>query len=161
MRSLLVVLIVVATALFVVGVGVERDDGRAHHDAAGEVAHEAAEQPGAEEAAHMEGVAAEEELRPLGIDIEAWPFVAAAALLSLALAIAAWLRPRLVPLLAAVGLAMLAFAVLDVREVFHQADIEASGLAILAAVIAALHLTAAAVAARMSATPEPGHRRRR
>jgi hypothetical protein len=45
---------------------------------------------------------------------------------------------------------MLAFAALDIREVFHQADIDETGLAVLAAIIAALHLAAAAVAGRMA-----------
>jgi hypothetical protein len=48
------------------------------------------------------------------------------------------------------GVAMLAFAALDVREVFHQGDINESGLAVLAGAVAALHLAAAAVAAAMA-----------
>jgi hypothetical protein len=35
-----------------------------------------------------------DELRPLGIDIEAVPFVALAAVASVGLAVEAWLRPR-------------------------------------------------------------------
>jgi hypothetical protein len=42
-----------------------------------------------------------------------------------------------------------AFAALDVREVFHQADEDDGGLALLAGVVAALHLAAAALALRM------------
>ena len=41
---------------------------------------------------------------------------------------------------------MVAFAVLDVREVVHQLDEDNGGLALLAGVVAALHLGAAAVA---------------
>jgi hypothetical protein len=89
------------------------------------------------------------ELKPLGIDIEAVPFVALAALVSLGLAVAAWLRPRWVLLLLVIVVTMLAFALLDVREVFHQSDESQTGLAVLAAVIAALHLAAAAVAGLM------------
>jgi hypothetical protein len=77
--------------------------------------------------------------------------VALAALASLALAAAAWLRPGSAVLTTFVGSAMLAFAVLDVREVFHQADVDENGLAVLAGVVAALHATAAAVAAAMAA----------
>jgi hypothetical protein len=146
MRTLLVVLIVAAGALFVAGVSIERGDERAHHVEAGEFAPESVQQAGMEEEAETAG----EELRPLGVDVEAWPFVAIAGLLSLALAIAVWLRPRSDSLLIAVGLAMLVFAVLDIREVFHQADIDETGLAVLSAVIAALHLAAAALAGRMA-----------
>jgi hypothetical protein len=89
--------------------------------------------------------------RPLGVDVEAWPFVAVAAVASLALAAAAFARPRAVGLLALVGAAMLAFAALDVREVVHQLYEDARGLALLAGAVAALHLAAAAVAGIMRA----------
>jgi hypothetical protein len=90
-----------------------------------------------------------EELKPLGIDIEAAPFVALAAAVSLALALGAWLRPGWVPLLVAIAAAMLVFGALDVREVFHQSEESRTGLVILAAVIAGLHFGAAAVAGMM------------
>jgi hypothetical protein len=93
-----------------------------------------------------------EELRPLGIDIEAIPFIVLAALGSLALAAGAWLRPRWMTLLAALVVAMIVFAALDVREVFHQSDEAKTGLEILAGAIAVLHLAAAAVAARVAQT---------
>jgi hypothetical protein len=41
---------------------------------------------------------------------------------------------------------MLAFAVLDVREVFHQIDESNEGIAALAALVAVLHASAAALA---------------
>jgi hypothetical protein len=44
---------------------------------------------------------------------------------------------------------MVAFAALDVREVFHQIDEDDGGLALLAGVVAALHLVAAGVALLM------------
>jgi NO-binding membrane sensor protein with MHYT domain len=51
------------------------------------------------------------------------------------------------PLVAAgVALAMLAFTVLDIREVTHQLNESHAGLAALAAAIATLHLLAAAAA---------------
>jgi hypothetical protein len=62
---------------------------------------------------------------------------------------AAWLRPRTIGLLALVAVAMVVFAAVDVREVFHQADEARTGLAVLAACIAAVHLAAAALAAIM------------
>jgi O-antigen ligase len=91
-----------------------------------------------------------QELKPLGVDIEAAPFVALAVLASLGLAAAAWLRPRWLLLLLVVAATMLAFAALDVREIFHQQDESRTGLAVLAAAIAALHLAAATVAGLMS-----------
>ena len=159
-RALLVALVFAATAAFVVGVSLERGDEAAHHGVVAPAEEDHAE-GGEGEAQHAEGgsagavTTAEEshaELRPLGIDVEAWPFVTAAALASLALAAGAWLRPRLTPLLALVVVAMLAFAALDVREVFHQADIHESALAALAGAVAALHLAAAAVAAAMASS---------
>ena len=54
------------------------------------------------------------------------------------------------PLLAFVAVVMFAFAALDVREVVHQAGIDETGLAVLAGVVAALHLAAAAVAVVMA-----------
>ena len=127
LRALLIALTVAATAAFVVGVRIESGDEAAHHEAAGETATPSDEhqETGADEGEeHAEGEPAaaltstedpHTELRPLGLDVEASPFVAAAALASLALAAAAWLRPTLTSLLTFVAVAMLAFAVLDVR----------------------------------------------
>jgi hypothetical protein len=130
---LLVALIVAATALFVVGVAIERSSGETGH-------HEAVAEEGEEAEAPSES-------RPLGVDIEAWPFVALAAAASLGLAAAAaWRRPDAPGLALLVALAMLAFAALDVREVIHQLDAEENGLAVLAGAVAALHLAAALVA---------------
>jgi hypothetical protein len=158
LRGLLVVLVTAATAAFVVGVSIERGNEPAQH-AASEAAAPSGEAGGEGEAQHLEGESAGEvtnaaeshaELRPLGIDVEAWPFVIAAALASLALAAGTWLRPALTPLLTLVAVAMLALAALDVREVFHQTDINESALAILAGAVATLHLAVAAVAAAMA-----------
>lgn len=150
LRPVLVALILAATATFVVGVAIERSDEAGHHD---EGAHVSPAENGTEaseehdEAAPVQSQAgeehADEELRPLGVDIEAWPFVALAAAASLALAAAAWLNPRSGALLAFIAVAMLAFAALDIREVLHHADVDEGGLAVLAAAVAALHLAAA------------------
>ena len=48
---------------------------------------------------------------------------------------------------------MVVFAALDVREVIHQLDEDNGGLALLAGVVAGLHLAAAAVALGMWRTP--------
>jgi hypothetical protein len=99
------------------------------------------------------------ELKPLGIDIEAVPFVVLAALVSLGLAAAVWWRPRWLALLVVVAATMLAFTALDVREIFHQNDEGQTGLAVLAGAVAALHLAVAIVAglmARAAAGAPPG-----
>ena len=165
---LLVVLLVVATAAFVVGVSIERSQGetRAASEAragtagesneAGELGHENGGESG--EAAHPEesaGAHADEGSAEtfLGIEYEAVPFIALAAVFSLALAAAVWLRPGSTPLLALVAAAMIAFAVLDVREVVHQLDEDNGGLALLAGAVAALHLGVAAVALVLARRP--------
>ncbi len=120
LRGVLVALIVAATAAFVAGVAIERGQDRVHHAAVEGGAAERGETGHAEGAAESRSPESAEELRPLGIDVEAWPFVALAAAASLALAAAAVARPRAVALLLVVAAAMLAFAALDVREVVHQ-----------------------------------------
>jgi hypothetical protein len=79
------------------------------------------------------------------------------ALVSLARARAAWLRADSVPLLALVAVAMLAFAVLDVREVIHRSDINNTWLAILAASVATLHTAGTLVAATMATRARQRH----
>jgi Flp pilus assembly protein TadB len=152
-RTLLVGLIVAATAGFIVGTTIERNSGDEHTKRRSTVeptaqrggeAGEAHKEAGESTAAHSE------ELRPLGVDVEAAPFVALAAAASLALALGAWLRPHWLPLLVVIALAMLLFAALDVREVVHQSDEGKTGLAILAGVVAVLHMGAAGTASIMS-----------
>jgi Flp pilus assembly protein TadB len=156
-RTLLAALIAVATVALVIGTVLERREAH-HSDAApsAEHAHGEASGESTESAGHRAAESRDaptgrrdEEFRPFGIDIEAAPFVALAALGSLALALAAWLRPRAPLLLAVVAAAMLAFAVLDVREVIHQAHESNGGLAALAVAVAVLHLAATGVAVVM------------
>jgi len=111
----------------------------AHADEAGE----ARTEPAAGEASE------DEDETLLGFDLEATGFVVLAAGLSLALALGVWLRPTWGLLLVAVVVVMVAFAALDVREVFHQLDDDDGGLALLAGVVAVLHLAAATVALMM------------
>jgi hypothetical protein len=141
-RRLLVGLLVASTTLFVVGVSLERSSADTHT----ETATHAASSEGDDDrpAEHAQDATL------LGVDAEAWPFVALAAATSLALAAGTWLRPRWGALLVLIAAAMLAFAALDVREVVHQLDENRTGLALLAALVAALHLNAAAIAAAPS-----------
>lgn len=113
-----------------------------------------ADESAASRARELAGSPTEEphrELRPLGVNVEAVPFVVLACLLSLALAALAWLRPRWLPGLVLTAGVIAAFGVLDIREALHQSDEHRAGLMILAAVIAALHLAAAGVAVAMAA----------
>ena len=160
LRVVLVALLVAATAAFVVGVSIERSRGETHVEPASAVEGEAGHEEGGEsgEAAHVQesaGAHADESSGEtlLGIDYEAVPFVVLAAALSLALAAAVWLRPESRALLVLVAMAMIAFAVFDVREVIHQLDEDKGGLALLAGVVAALPLGVAAVALAMARRP--------
>jgi hypothetical protein len=165
-RSLLVGLIAVATAELVIGVVLERNTGDKHHSETSNAVSaesngseaEHTEEGAGEGEAHAEGGEAEEshnaheasggesDATVLGVDLESTPFVILAALASVGLAAAAWARPGWLPLLVAIGLTMAVFAALDVREVAHQLDENRDGLALLAGVVAALHLSVVAVA---------------
>ena len=170
-RRLFLALLVVATAAFVIGVSVERSQGETHTEAAatdgGSSAAEAGESRASGERGHESGEEVHTETSTgahgnegnaetlLGIDYEAVPFIVLAAVFSLALAVGVWLRPGWALLLALVGLAMVGFTALDVREVVHQLDEDNSDLALLAGVVAALHLGVVALAlalARRAAT---------
>jgi hypothetical protein len=169
-RSLLAGLITVATAALVIGVVLERNTADEHHSETssaasaesnqGEASH--AEESAGPGGAHEEGGGAEQshnareasggesDATLLGIDLESTPFVVLAALASAALAAAAWVRPGWLLLLVAIGLTMAVFAALDVRELAHQLDDNREGLALLAGVVAALHLAVVAVATAMA-----------
>jgi Flp pilus assembly protein TadB len=166
LNRLLAVVIVMATAAFAIGVSIEKSDR--HTETGEEVAHvEGTEESGESGEAHAaETVAPEshseseegEEL--LGINVESTPLVVLAVAFSLALAIGVWLRPELGSLLVLVSLAMLAFAVLDLREVIHQLDEDETGLAVLAGLVAPLHTAAAVLAFKLEREvgrePRPG-----
>jgi hypothetical protein len=172
LRAAVVGLIVLATIGFVVGTTIERNAEGSHAESpaatrsdstsSGESgAERAAESGGQREATHAgEGAAAggqeaHAEFQPFGINIEAVPFIVLAALASLAMAAAVWTRPRTRLILGVVAAAMLLFATLDVREVFHQIDVSRTGLAVLAGVVAALHLAAAAGTALLARGDTP------
>jgi hypothetical protein len=146
-RTLLVALLVVSTAAFVVGVSIERSSAETHTEPAPSAESGEAGEGGAEHAEAVPEADERESESFFGLDYEATPFVALAAAVSLALAAAVWLRPRWALLLAAVAVAMVLFAGLDVREVVHQLDESNGALAVLAGVVAVCHLAAGALAA--------------
>ena len=139
MRKLLFILIVAATALFVVTIFVERSVEPEGHD------------EGTEEGTDEGSEASEEEETLLGFDLENPIFVITAVIGSLALAAAILVRPDLRGLLVVTAIVMALFTFLDVLEVVRQVDRERIGVAVLAAFVALLHGAATvAAAARMA-----------
>lgn len=149
MRTALAALIASAALGFGIGAAVERsgsESGESTAAAEPAASHvEAAESGGGEavtsgEQGHSESGGEGETL--LGVDLESTPLVALAIAASLLLAAAVYLRPQHRDLLVLIALAMLGFAVLDVREVVHQADESRGDVAAIAAVVAVFHLGA-------------------
>lgn len=145
----LALLIVLATAVFVVGVSIEKSGEEGHSGGAevegaqvegGEEGESEGEEASADEAGGAE--AAEEEEALLGIDTESTGLIVLAGVASLLLAAAVWLYPGVGWLLGLVAVAMLVFAALDIREAVAQVDESKAAAAILAAIVALLHLGA-------------------
>jgi hypothetical protein len=169
-RAGIAAVILAATVLFVVGIVIENGEADEHGDetvahASGEgLAEEAGESAEGEAGEASESTATtteadeeedEDEERVLGIDLESTPFVILAVVVSLGLATAVWIAParELFFALVAVALAMIAFAALDIAEVFHQIDESKGGIAALAGLVALLHLGAGFLAARLGRRP--------
>jgi hypothetical protein len=159
LRAWLAGLLVLAAALFAVGIYLERGVGTPSGAAAGP----------AEPSAHVEGNGGEggeaapsavpaetgetatehaAESWPLGIDLEAPLLVGGAIVVSLTLAFAVVRSASPVVPIAVVGFSAL-FAVLDLLELAHQLGASRTGLAALAVLLAVLHVAAALMAARL------------
>lgn len=147
LRAWLAILLAGSALLFLVGIYLER--GVASPEAP--VAGAPTSQP---EASHAEGEGSEAgetseeeaaELRPLGIDLESPLFVGGAVLVPLLLALAAIRTTNPFVPLAILGFASL-FAVFDVLEVSYQLGASRIGLAMIAAVLAVLHVAAGLLA---------------
>ena len=137
-RAALPLVLLAATALFVLGVALEPSSEHAGSEsgehAASEVGEAGTEPAGGEE-------------RVLGLDLESPLVVGLAVAASVGLALLAWSRPER-RWLVAIAVVAAAFAVVDVAEVLHQLDEDRMGLALLAAGVAALHALAAVLAVR-------------
>jgi len=174
LRGAVVGLIVLATIGFVVGTTIERNTEESHAESpaatqsetsgekhAESEAERAAESGGEGQSSHADegnataGQETHAEFQPFGINIEAVPFIVLAALASLSLAAAVWARPRSLLVLGVVAIALVLFAALDVREVFHQVDESRTDLTVLAGAIAGLHLAAAALTAMLARGERP------
>jgi len=180
MRTLLVALLLVATALSAVGAIAERShkdepNGAEMHtsgEAAGESPaaqeQEQAETSGESNDARENGAAAETHTEAseavLGVDVESTPLIVLAVFVGLGLAaLVASSFGRLPGVMIAVALIALAWAALDGREVVHLLDESRTGIAVIAITVAALHLAAALLAARIAAAerhPAAGSRGR-
>jgi hypothetical protein len=174
LRWTLVALLIASTALFAVGVIAERSDADEHaktentevraggeqgahaeDEAAGDAegAHEEAEAPGSE-ATHTD-----EDEALLGIDLESTPLVVLAVIAGLGLAaLAATGIGRLPGFLLLVAVIALVWAALDVREVLHQLDESRTGIAVVAMIVAVLHLAVAALSGRLARQRPPAAR---
>jgi heme/copper-type cytochrome/quinol oxidase subunit 3 len=141
LRWLLGTLLIVAAALFAVGVATEPDN---HHAAA---AVESGEHNEATEAANRTEASESGGETIFGINLESTPLVVAATIISVVLAAATWRRDRKLILLVTAIFAA-AFAALDVAELSHQIRQSAATVAIVAGIIAALHAVAAMLAER-------------
>jgi hypothetical protein len=167
LRCTLVALLAVSTVSFAVGVAAERSDADTHApeaaqtEAAGAGAAETHEEAGAAESeeGHAEpasGETSSEDERVLGIDLESTPLVVLAVLAGLGLAALGATRfGRLRGFLLAVALVALAWAALDLREVLLQLDESRTDVALVAMMVAVLHLAAAAVSGRLAQQPGP------
>ncbi|MBA3288972.1 MAG: hypothetical protein H0U21_13305 [Acidimicrobiia bacterium] len=151
LRWLLGTLLIVAAALFAIGVATEGDN---QHDVVASVEsgehNEATEQAEQNERAEVDEFGGE---AILGINLESTPLVVLAVIISLALAAATWRSDhRLILLVTALFAA--AFAVLDVAELSHQIKESATTIAAIAAIIAVLHAASAFLAEQRRA-PTP------
>jgi hypothetical protein len=91
--------------------------------------------------------------RVLGVDLESTPLIVLAVLAGLGLAALAATRfGRERRVLLAIAAVALVWAILDVREVVHQLDESRTGVALIAMVVAVLHLAAAAVSGHLART---------
>jgi Flp pilus assembly protein TadB len=157
---LVAALLVLGAALFVVGVMLER--GNHHDEPAAAATIQSGEQAGHDEAAegHREistQPAVEGSEKVLGLDVESPGFVALGVAVSLVLAGLAWLRPRRAVFMVVAAFAA-AFAVLDIAEMLHQIDRSNTDLAVLAAVLALVHVLAA-LASALGAASAPSDAR--
>jgi hypothetical protein len=152
LRWPLVALLVVSTALFAAGVIAERSDADNHAEPASVRADEHTESVEQHEAAEPGELQAESNEAVLGIDVESTPLIVLAVIFGLALALLAATRFGQLPgVLTAIALVALGWAALDIREVLHQVDESRTGVALVAAAVAVLHLASAALAGRLGA----------
>ncbi len=177
LRALLITLLTASAALFAVGVAIERSQpthsaareatethattaapATETHAAGGETSGEATagEASSTEAPASQSAVTEVTSERVFGINPESIGLVIAAVLVSLLLALAVWRLPTARRLLLLVALIALAFGIFDIREAIHQVSESRTNLSVVAAIVAALHLAATAVAFALARRARPG-----
>lgn len=152
----LLALILLATVMFGIGAEIEKTSistasTSAHQETAG------GETSGETGAEGHPGTADNQEAI-FGFNTESTPLVAAAVIGSLGVLGAVWLYWRRPLVLWAAGSVMAVFAVLDIVEISHQVVERHAALAIVAAMVAVLHVAAAAVAVRVASGSRPRER---
>jgi hypothetical protein len=131
LRAALAVLLVASAGLFLFGA--VREHSMPHH----ETRSEAVPETGVETPAEHHGESTTEG-RVFGLDLEAWPFIITAIIVSIALAILTVALQSPWPIVAA-GIVATVFAVFDVAEVVHQIRDSQWLLAGVAIGVTALH----------------------
>ncbi|MBI3647603.1 MAG: hypothetical protein HY240_02420 [Actinobacteria bacterium] len=163
LKLLLACSLLASTALFTVGVALERAQGEntTIETPSGGVSHTGESGSGGETGGSAEGGSGEASSTPaeiattaeptghdavfLGVNLESWRLVGVVVVLSLGLATAVWMRP-VKPVLALTGVFALAFAAFDLAEVSHQVRASHAGLVAIAAIVALLHLATGGLA---------------
>ena len=150
LRGLLGLTLIVSAILFVVGTSIERSkassEAKPHSEAAAGSGTSTEGATHTESATPAEAAGAHHGEKLVGIDIESIPAIVLGALASVLLAALVFWRRERYWLVAAV-LFGLVFAAGDAREVSHQLNEHRSGLALVAAILNALHLAVSALAA--------------
>jgi hypothetical protein len=165
LKLLLVCTLIASTAVFAIGVAVERS----HEETSvpGEVTRtdegtggeggESAEGGSPEGSGSTESTATVEHTDSdavfLGVDLESWWLVTIAVVASLGLALAIWFRP-IRPVFALTIVLAVVFTAFDLAEVSHQVDASEARLVAIAAVVALLHLATAGLGVAAFRSPE-------
>ena len=137
----LALLLFVSAGLFITGSVVERG----HKEAAVKIAETGSETSGEDSGASTHSEAAKSSERLFGLDLERPGLVATASVVTLGLAVLvlAWRDKRVLWLIV---LFAIAFAILDVREAFHQNAEGRTSLIVLASALATIHVISAILA---------------
>jgi hypothetical protein len=166
LKLLLVCSLIASTALFAIGVAIERSRSERTETPSAEASHTDEETGGeatTEGGLGEEGGGAPEAATStehsdsdavfLGVDLESWWLVGVAIAVSLGLALAVWYRP-VRPVLALTGVVGLVFAAFDMAEVAHQLSDMETALVAIATAVALLHLLTASLAVAAFRAPE-------
>jgi hypothetical protein len=156
MRAVPTLLLVATAVLFAIGTSIECSQRTGHTEPAA-TTEAGGSESGTEHgsAGHAAAPAAEAGQKLLGVDTESVGAIVAGVAISLALAAAVWFRRERWWLWLTVVFGVV-FAGGDVRELTHQVSESRTGVAVIAAVLVAAHLTIAALAGLLASKEAPG-----